>query len=205
MELPDEPTIYDYLVLSLRDKDFIATFNWDPFLVQAIARNNHRFKLPRPLFLHGNVTVGVCPEGHMMGNASGTCGKCGTALENTNLLYPIDQKDYHLDTFISRQWTTLQDIFKHTFMVSIFGCGAPKSDATAVDLLLTAWGPASSRSLEEFEIIDIRPEDELVETWSRFIHSHHYRVKDSFFDSWIANHPRRTGKHTLTSFLRRNL
>lgn len=31
MELPNEPTVYDYLVLSLRAKDAIATFNWDPF------------------------------------------------------------------------------------------------------------------------------------------------------------------------------
>lgn len=36
--LPDEATIYDFLVLSLTSKDLIATFNWDPFLVQAIAR-----------------------------------------------------------------------------------------------------------------------------------------------------------------------
>ena len=35
MELPHKPTIYDYLVMSLRDKDVIATFNWDPFLYQA--------------------------------------------------------------------------------------------------------------------------------------------------------------------------
>ena len=38
MKLPDEPTIYDYLVLSLRAKDAIATFNWDPFLYQAWCR-----------------------------------------------------------------------------------------------------------------------------------------------------------------------
>lgn len=27
MELPDHPTIYDHLVLSLRNKDYVATFN----------------------------------------------------------------------------------------------------------------------------------------------------------------------------------
>ena len=37
MELPETPTSYDYLVLSLRDKDVVATFNWDPFLVQAFS------------------------------------------------------------------------------------------------------------------------------------------------------------------------
>ncbi len=41
LELPDEPTLYDHLILSLREKDVIATFNWDPFLFQAAARNNH--------------------------------------------------------------------------------------------------------------------------------------------------------------------
>lgn len=30
LELPDEPTLYDHLVLSLRAKDVVATFNWDP-------------------------------------------------------------------------------------------------------------------------------------------------------------------------------
>ena len=41
LALPDEPTLYDHLILSLRPKDVIATFNWDPFLWQAAARNHH--------------------------------------------------------------------------------------------------------------------------------------------------------------------
>ena len=40
--IPKEPTIYDYILLSLRDKDLIATFNWDPLLVQAYRRNVSR-------------------------------------------------------------------------------------------------------------------------------------------------------------------
>jgi len=39
MDLPEEATLYDYLVLSLRNKDIIATFNWDPFLAKAFQRN----------------------------------------------------------------------------------------------------------------------------------------------------------------------
>ncbi len=42
MELPDEPTLYDHLILSLTARDAVATFNWDPFLWQAICRNCHR-------------------------------------------------------------------------------------------------------------------------------------------------------------------
>ncbi|MEO8112001.1 MAG: hypothetical protein ABI594_18275 [Ginsengibacter sp.] len=41
LRLPDEPTIYDYLVLSLRPRDLIATFNWDPFLYQAWNRSGN--------------------------------------------------------------------------------------------------------------------------------------------------------------------
>ena len=58
MKLPDEPTIYDYSVLSLRPRDLIASFNWDPFLMQAHARNRHVGDLPPLAFLHGNVAVG---------------------------------------------------------------------------------------------------------------------------------------------------
>src|SRR2546426_1663325 len=32
LSLPETPTLYDHLILSLRPKDYIATFNWDPFL-----------------------------------------------------------------------------------------------------------------------------------------------------------------------------
>jgi len=201
MELPDDPTIYDHLVLSLRNKDFIATFNWDPFLVQAIRRNSSRFKLPRPLFLHGNVEVGYCPDGHMMGNNDTRCHKCGEQLLRTKLLYPVGEKNYHLDEFISRQWATLADLLKHTYMVSIFGYGAPTSDASAIALLKEAWGSVDSRSMEEFEVIDVRNEDDLRETWSPFIHSHHYRVENIFYNSWVANHPRRTGEAYINQFL----
>ncbi|MDO8438392.1 MAG: hypothetical protein Q7S69_09625 [Nitrosomonadaceae bacterium] len=201
MELPDEPTIYDHLVLSLRHKDFIATFNWDPFLVQAIKRNSDRFKLPRPLFLHGNVAVGYCTDGHMMGNNGGLCHHCHLPLTATNLLYPIGEKNYHLDQFILRQWATLEHLLKHAFMVTIFGYGAPTSDASAIELLKKAWGSIDERSMEEFEIIDVRKEDDLRNTWSPFIHTHHYRVETNFYDSWIANHPRRTHEAYVNQFV----
>lgn len=201
LKLPDHPTIYDHLVLSLRGKDVIATFNWDPFLVQALRRNSHRFKLPRVLFLHGNVEVGYCASGHMMGSNGGVCSHCDSQLVPTRLLYPITQKNYQLDGFISRQWAMLEDALNHAFMVTIFGYGAPTSDASAIDLMKAAWGDIDDRSLEQFEIIDVREEDDLREMWSPFIHTHHYRVHSLFYESWIANHPRRTGEAYLNQFL----
>lgn len=62
MRPPDEPTIYDYLVLSLRPKDLIATFNWGPFLYQAFVRNGKVADMPYLCFLHGNVSIGYSKE-----------------------------------------------------------------------------------------------------------------------------------------------
>lgn len=61
MALPDQPTIYDQLVLSLRPKDIIATFNWDPFLFEACRRNHRVAPMPRVIFLHGSVSIGLRP------------------------------------------------------------------------------------------------------------------------------------------------
>lgn len=138
----------------------------------------------------------------MMGNNGSNCHYCGKPLTRTQLLYPVGEKNYHKDEFISRQWATMADLLEHAFMVSIFGYGAPTSDASAIALLKDAWGSVGERSMEEFEIIDVRDEDDLRETWSPFIHTHHYRVKNSFYDSWIANHPRRTGEAYLNQFLK---
>lgn len=64
LSLPFQPTLYDHLLLSLREKDDIATFNWDPLLLQALKRNLHILtKPPQFRFLHGNVEVGFC-ESH---------------------------------------------------------------------------------------------------------------------------------------------
>jgi hypothetical protein len=62
LELPDRPTIYDHLLLALQPKDVIATFNWDPLLIQAIRRNGAvlgELGCPTVLFLHGNVSRGA--------------------------------------------------------------------------------------------------------------------------------------------------
>ena len=75
---------------------------------------------------------------------------------------------------------------------SIFGYGVPASDIEAISLMKDAWGDVAQREMEQTEIVDIRPEGELTENWRPFIHSHHYEVHESFYDSWVANHPRRS-------------
>ena len=33
-----------------------------------------------------------------------------------------------------------------------------------------------------------------------FIHTHHYEIKNDFYDSWIAKHPRRTGEAYVNQY-----
>ena len=67
-------------------------------------------------------------------------------------------------------------------ILSIFGYGAPKSDVEAIKLMKEGWGDVKDRSMEETEIVDIRPEDDLRQNWDAFIHTHHLSLKytDSF-------------------------
>jgi len=196
LRLPSTPNLYDHLVLSLREKDVIATFNWDPFLVQAFRRNSKRCRrrLPRLLFLHGNVMVGYCETDKVMVLNGNHCGQCGNLVDPSRLLFPIAEKNYEKDAFVAEQWQELAADMRAAFMVTLFGYGAPATDAAAIDLLKGAWGDPANRTLEEIEIINILPEEELVGTWKPFIYSHHYHVRDDFYSSWLANHPRRTGE-----------
>jgi len=193
--LPLEATLYDLLLLSLRSKDVVATFNWDPFLIQA-ARRNHVLsgRLPRILFLHGNVLAGYCARDSVHGVKGARCSRCGQPFQPSRLLYPIAQKDYHVDPMIADAWDIMDWALKNAFMVTVFGYSAPVSDKSAIDLMSGAWGGWERRELEQVEIIDIREEDDLIDSWNAFIHTHHYQVHASFSDSWLAKHPRRSGE-----------
>lgn len=194
MQLPDEPTLYDHLVLSLRQKDVIATFNWDPFLVQALARNGDPSRLPRVLFLHGNTAIGHCMEHKpfFLGRRGNDCMTCGRPLSESRLLYPVSQKDYNSDPFISKGWELLQVALQSAFVVTVFGYSAPVTDVEAVALLKKAWGDPNERALEEIEIIDIKDAEALYSTWKPFIHTHHYRTASDFYDSTLGLSPRRS-------------
>jgi hypothetical protein len=192
LELPDEPTLYDHLILSLRAKDVIATFNWDPFLWNAAARNAKFAKPPTLLFLHGNVAIGYCPDCKSIFRSDQRCSDCGKPTVASPLLYPVKQKNYQSDPAIAGHWRTLMRALKCAWAITFFGYGAPRTDVEAVELLKKGWGDAECRLMEETEIIDIRSESDLTAKWAPFIHSHHFAVRRSFYDSYIAKHPRRS-------------
>ncbi len=194
LRLPIEPTIYDHLILSLREKDIIISFNWDPFLVQAAQRCQKLTKPPLILFLHGNVTIGYCIEHEKitLGNIGQSCRQCGKLLIDSKLLYPVTNKDYHSDPLIKSLWKTTKECLSHCFLLTIFGYGAPDTDVEAINLMKEAWGDVNDRPMEETEIIDIKLEAELVKKWGPFIHTHHYQTHQSFYESMSGIFPRRS-------------
>ena len=205
MKLPEVPTIYDYLILSLRKKDMIATFNWDPFLHQAWVRNGERFtkELPSIAFLHGNVAIGY----NMNLKKGGPAGMFFNSerteyYKPTKLLYPVEKKNYNDDEYINGQWERVKfwlskDRIKR---LTVFGYGAPESDVEAVKLLSESWGTPNKRRDEQFEVIDIAPEDQLLTRWEKFIYSHHYDITKDYFSSSLAYNPRRTAEDYFNRF-----
>jgi hypothetical protein len=193
MRLPKQATLYDRLLLSLRSKDVIATFNWDPFLAEAIKRNRDDVDdLPRVLFLHGNVDVGVCVEHRSKGFLEHRCNTCRRPLTPTPLLFPVKHKDYSSNPFISAEWEELRWHLEHAYLVTIFGYSAPVTDAEARALLLEAWQSNKTRELAEVEIIDVRPRDELVDNWSPFLVRQHFSVLDNVDKSLSFMYVRRS-------------
>ena len=201
LELPDQPTIYDFLVLSLTKKDVIATFNWDPLLVQAYVRC-HRItsNLPHILCLHGNTAIGYCYEHDEFGTTEATCPICGRVFAPTKLLYPVKVKGYDKDNYIKKCWESIDYCLEHSYMLTIFGYSAPSSDKQAVSLLKKAWGSLDERQFEEVSVIDIIEEESMLEKWKDFIYSHHYRYTNDFYSSYLGTFPRRTCETIFATF-----
>lgn len=193
LELSHEPTIYDHLVLSLRETDVIASFNWDPLLLQAYQRNSSRgMGLPRLAFLHGNVMVATCKEHNRVNYVGATCEQCGKALEPVNLLYPINKKDYAQNEMIKIQWQRFERHLESAFQFTIFGYSGPKTDVDAISIMKKAWKEKNKDNLlVDTTIISPNTSDEVYEHWKPFFHSHYASLVDDFYKSDIAMCPRR--------------
>lgn len=166
-----------------------------------MCRNPNLDGPPNLLFLHGNVRAGYCHKDGVHGVKGRACSTCRDPMVASELLYPIANKDYAADPMIAKAWKMLRRSLKDAFMVTVFGYSAPKSDAEAVRSLQNAWGTWQDRELEQIEIIDIRDEEELANDWEAFIHTHHYDVHKSLFDSWLMKHPRRSGEAWSNQYL----
>jgi len=196
LKLPAEATLYDYLLLSLREKDLIATFNWDPFLAQAYRRNPHLVKLPRVVFLHGNVDVGVCRDHFQKGWLHQSCPVCKRQFEPSRLLHPVRQKDYNTDGFIKNEWEVLREFLTDAYFVTVFGYSVPATDVEAKKLMLERWRDNPIRWLAEIEIVDLKSRGELEATWREFLDTpdkkHQHSIAQDIFDTQAFRYPRRS-------------
>lgn len=191
--LPDQPTIYDLLIISLRKKDAIATFNWDPLLLQAYNRVvKITDDLPELLFLHGCVHAGICEQDNRFGHIKTRCPVCGKSFQQVPLLYPIRHKDYRTNIFIRDQWEAVECYLQQALILTIFGYGALATDQGAIQLLHQNYGE-NIRYLDQIEIIDTEEDrSKLFDRWSYFFEkSHgHLELHTSFFESLLAEFPR---------------
>lgn len=196
--LPNTLTKYDLLVLSLRQKDCIATFNWDGLLVQAYQRM-HKITsdLPQMVFLHGNVEVGYCPKCNTYGYWFAKCHKCGEQLREVPLLYPVKNKNYQKDEFISEQWKILDDYISKAALITIYGYSAPKTDIEAINIIKKAFARLGTpRYFDIVEIIEHPKFDtkNISEAWLDLseMARDHLELRRSVFDSYMFKNPRRS-------------
>lgn len=193
LKLPEFPTIYDHLLLSLRPKDVVATFNWDPFLFDAWNRNKDKVPAPQIIHLHGNVRLAYCPEHPVYGEHGMYCPECDRKLIPSRLLYPVTIKNYANDAFIKMEWEVLKKYLRRdqAMTLTIFGYGAPTTDKEAVSIMNNEWDK-DNRFIERTEIIDIKDKEVLWKQWEPFIIRTYLDCPENFYQSRIANYPRRT-------------
>lgn len=154
LTLPQRATVYDFLLLSLREQDVVATFNWDPLLPDAYRRNARFKRLPRMLFLHGNVATGFCEEHRTKGYLIDRCRFCRRPFTPSKLLYPVRDKDYTSHVLIANEWEELQDTLHQAYLLTIFGYAAPATDVKAREMLLDTWSDNPLSEVAQINIID---------------------------------------------------
>ena len=195
MQLPEEPTLYDHLLLSLRNSDLVATFNWDPLLFDCWERLCDLFGedcLPSIAYLHGNVRVACCYEHYKCGPPGLQCPLCNRPLEPTPLLLPVEDKNYDKNRYTRDAKQRLQYGLEKAFAVTIFGYGAPRSDKIAIDLMKSAWNGRWVREYETISIVNTENEDKIKATWRRFTYGQHFRIRKDFYDTMIPQYARRS-------------
>ena len=192
LKLPDTPTIYDHLVLSLRETDLVASFNWDPLLLQAYRRNSGKgVGLPRLVFLHGNVRMGECKNHNRVNYVEETCERCNKKLEPVDLLYPITTKNYAQNNTLKINWERFERHLSGAYQFTIFGYSGPRTDEEAMSIMKKAWKEKNEKLLADTTIISTTTNDEVYEHWKPFFHSHYFDLVDNFYKSSIAMYPRR--------------
>lgn len=191
LELPEEFTILDRLVLSLTPNDAIVSFNWDDLVIQAYQRMSRYVPeemLPILAFPHGN-SQAVYNNKHYTSKRIVT----NTSWFDSPLNMPVNEIDYKSDIFIGSQWNILDFFMRNAQMITFFGYSGPSSDELDLQHLDELF--AKNKICDKIEIID-KDLDTAMEVAKRLVR---FKMQSNwlypcadFWHSTIAKHPRRT-------------
>lgn len=191
-KIADCVTMYDQLVLSLRAKDTIVSFNWDPLLPYAYRRNGFMKTLPSLWFLHGNVKSGLCVDDSIIGWIDDKCKKCGKPFRPVPLLYPISNKDYDSEPVIAESWQHFETQLSSAYFLTIFGYSAPDTDEVARTRFISKLKSNTMIRCMQMEIIDPDAERLLNTRYAGIYRNLHVSCLNEFSSSWLLKHPRFT-------------
>jgi GDP-mannose 4,6 dehydratase len=104
----------------------------------------------------------------------------------------LEAKDYSGDGFIKNEWDRLRHALSFGYYLTIFGYSAPKSDVEARKLMLDDWKKNPILEFAEVDIVDIKPRQQLEQTWEEFFVRAHYGIQDDILKSYLFRHPRRS-------------
>jgi hypothetical protein len=178
-------TLYDKLVLALRPKDTIISFNWDPLLPYAYRRNGFLRTLPALWFLHGNVLNGYCPEHMRIGWNDDKCSVCKKPLIRTPLLHPVFEKDYESHSVLSESWRHFDHELMDSYFLTIFGYSAPESDKAARLRIHKMLDKNRRKNLAQLELVDINYDYLIKSTYKELYKTMHVSLFKSINSSWI--------------------
>lgn len=203
--IPDELTMYDYLILSLTQKDAIISFNWDPFLMQAYRRNLEVGNLPMLIFPHGNVGMGICEKCHTMGYADTLCSECFKEYDNMPLLFPIGKKDYQGHDIIKYHWKLAKEYLAKAAGITVYGYGVPETDKEAYELMKEAYCESNIKDIAPFTIINLLSEKQIqMDKWQELLDDKMVLFVDKFEDTILWRNPRVSLEHLFDAILQQH-
>lgn len=191
--------LYVKLLLSLTNRDVIATFNWDPFIVESYKMVSQYLThdMPKLLFLHGNVGMGYCSKCKIVGYKGDICSSCGSPFVKMPLLYPITNKNYSDDIYIRNAWIDLGKAIEHAMVITFFGYSAPRSDIDAMNMIKESMQQDSLRDIVEYQLINNAEDTDNLRKCYNLLSIKEKRISivKTFYDSYLARYPRRSADY----------
>ncbi|MCH3995746.1 MAG: hypothetical protein LKE54_12055 [Prevotella sp.] len=194
LELPNEFTILERLIMSLTADDAIVSFNWDDLIVQAYNRVLGYIPealLPKLCFPHGNAQA--CYNKERYGSKR---NPNNLNFWDSPLIIPANRFGYKENLFIKSQWHIFDFFVRRAQMITFFGYSGPRSDSQDMEHIKSLL--KRNKICEKIEIIDQSKESaqKIATKWNDLIRLTESKADccGSFYESRIAQFPRRALK-----------